>query len=78
MVIILILGRGFGRRGVIAGSMAADFQSWKYGAFTPRAGVFATLTSLGSLGLFIRRAVAFAACVAAIAALVAWAGGVGG
>jgi len=33
------------------GSMAAAFQSWMYGAFTPAAGVFATLTSLGMLGL---------------------------
>lgn len=29
--------------------MAAAFQSWMYGGFTPAAGIFATLTSLGML-----------------------------
>lgn len=33
-----------------SGSIAAAFQSWMYGGFTPAAGVFATLTSLGMLG----------------------------
>ena len=30
--------------------MAAAFQAYMYGGFTPAAGVFATLTSLGMLG----------------------------
>lgn len=32
------------------GTLAAAFQSWAYGGFTPAGGIFATLTSLGMLG----------------------------
>lgn len=34
----------------LLGSLAAAFQAWAYGAFTPAGGIFATLTSLGMLG----------------------------
>lgn len=33
------------------GSIAAGFQAWAYGGFTPAGGIFATLTSIGMLGL---------------------------
>lgn len=49
--------------------MAAAFQSWMYGGFTPAAGIFATLTSLGMLGLAMP-VVAIPSAI--IATLVAW------
>ena len=33
------------------GSLAAGFQSFMYGGFTPAGGIFATLTSLAMLGI---------------------------
>lgn len=35
---------------VISGSLAAGFQSWMYGGFTPAGGIFAVLTSIGAIG----------------------------
>jgi len=48
-----------------------------YGGFTPAAGIFATLTSLGMLGLLNPLAVVIAAVVAMVVALIVWACGVG-
>jgi len=54
------------------GSLAAAFQSWAYGAFTPAGGIFATLTSLGMVG-FLAPAVALSgAGVATATTLLAW------
>lgn len=78
VVVIILLGLGFGPAGIIIGSLAAGFQSWMYGGFTPAAGIFATLTSLGMLGCFMPAAVALAACIATVMAFVVWACGVGG
>lgn len=44
-----------------------------YGAFTPAAGIFATLTSAAALGLLMWYAVLFAAIVATGVAAAAWA-----
>jgi hypothetical protein len=74
---ILVLSLGFGPLGVVAGSTAAGFQAWMYGGFTPAAGIFATLTSLGMLGLMMPAAVAFAASFATIVAFLVWAFGIG-
>ncbi len=74
IIMITVLSLGFGPIGVVAGSTAAAFQAWMYGGFTPGAGIFATLTSLGMLGLMMPAAVTFAACIATV---VAWAYGVG-
>jgi hypothetical protein len=57
--------------------MAAGFQSWMYGAFTPAGGVFATLTSLGMLGLAAPAFVLGAAAVATVVSVVVWACGAG-
>ncbi|KAG9512434.1 hypothetical protein KCU98_g17381, partial [Aureobasidium melanogenum] len=43
----LLLRVGFGSKGIVSGSVAASFQSTRYGAFTPRGGIFARLTGLG-------------------------------
>lgn len=77
-VVLLVIGLGFGPFGIVAGSFAAAFQSWMYGAFTPAAGIFATLTSLGMLGVMAPWLLLSAACLATIAALIVWACGVGG
>ncbi|KAM0721325.1 hypothetical protein Q7P37_003029 [Cladosporium fusiforme] len=47
----LVLCLGFGPSGIAAGSLAAAYQAWAYGAFTPAGGIFATLTSLGMIGV---------------------------
>jgi len=63
--LFICLGLGFGPIGVIGGmllfprifglltllgSLAAGFQSYMYGDFTPAGGIFATLTSMAMLG----------------------------
>jgi hypothetical protein len=54
-IAIFLLGLlGFGPKGIIPGTLAAAFQSWAYGGFTPAGGIFATLTSLAMLGYFMR------------------------
>ncbi|KAG9700669.1 hypothetical protein KCV03_g9215, partial [Aureobasidium melanogenum] len=49
LTLTLLLRVGFGSRGIVPGSAAASFQRLRYGAFTPRGGYFARLTSLGML-----------------------------
>ncbi|KAI6580598.1 hypothetical protein MCOR06_009499 [Pyricularia oryzae] len=68
---------GFGPRGVIAGTLAAAFQSWMYGGFTPAGGLFAVFTSMGMLGILMPAAALLAALVACGLAAVVWAFGVG-
>jgi len=73
LVMFTLLAIGFGSSGIIAGSLAAGFQSWMYGAFTPAGGVFAVLTSIGMMGFFatpqVVGAVVVASVVTAIVAL---------
>lgn len=54
------------------GSLAAAFQGWAYGAFTPAGGIFATLTSLGMVGFLAPPVALFGACVATAATFGAW------
>ncbi|EHA51445.1 hypothetical protein MGG_07376 [Pyricularia oryzae 70-15] len=68
---------GFGPGGVIAGTLAAAFQSWMYGGFTPAGGLFAVFTSMGMLGILMPAAALLAALVACGLAAVVWAFGVG-
>jgi hypothetical protein len=60
-----------------SGSVAAAFQGWMYGGFTPAAGIFATLTSMAMLGILQPFIVLFSALVATGVALGVWAWGVG-
>lgn len=52
--------------------MAAAFQSWMYGGFTPAAGIFATLTSLGMLGAASPLFALISAVVATLGAWLTW------
>jgi hypothetical protein len=54
------------------GCFAAAFQGWAYGAFTPAAGLFATLTSLGMVGFLAPAVALFGAGVATATTFVAW------
>ncbi|KAI2795085.1 hypothetical protein POX_a01689 [Penicillium oxalicum] len=49
--VLAVLNVGFGPLGIISGSLAAGFQSFMYGGFTPAGGIFAILTSLGMRGI---------------------------
>ncbi len=55
---------------VTTGSLAAAFQSWMYGGFTPAGGVFATLTSVGMLGVAMPMYAVGAASIATIVAVI--------
>jgi hypothetical protein len=50
--------------------MAAGFQSWMYGGFTPAGGVFAVLTSIGMIGVFQPVPVASASVIASLVTVV--------
>ncbi|GAM41997.1 hypothetical protein TCE0_043r15580 [Talaromyces pinophilus] len=60
VVMMIVMSLGFGPRGIVAGSIAAAFQSFMYGGFTPAGGIFATFTSMAMLGTFIMPLVIFA------------------
>ncbi|KAI9765208.1 MAG: hypothetical protein M1840_007700 [Geoglossum simile] len=77
VVMVITLSAGFGPSGIVAGSMAAGFQAWMYGAFTPAGGIFATLTSLGMLGLAAPAFVQGASAVATVVSVIVWACGAG-
>ncbi|KAH7133982.1 hypothetical protein EDB81DRAFT_886792 [Dactylonectria macrodidyma] len=77
VVCTAILFLGFGSAGVGAGTVAAAFQSWAYGGFTPAAGIFATLTSMAMLGTLEPAAAIFSAFIATAVAVVAWVNKVG-
>jgi hypothetical protein len=53
-------------------SLAAAFQGWAYGAFTPAGGILATLTSLGMVGFLAPAVALFGAGVATVTTFVAW------
>ncbi|CAG8947300.1 unnamed protein product [Penicillium salamii] len=69
VVMGLIMVLGFGPSGIVLGSLAAGFQSFMYGGFTPAGGIFATLTSMAMLGTLMPAALVIAVLVAT---LVAW------
>lgn len=59
------------------GTLAAAFQSYMYGGFTPAGGIFATLTSLGMLGVLMPLEVGLASLSATAITVIVWACGVG-
>ena len=61
----------------LIGTLAAAFQSWAYGGFTPVGGIFATLTSLGMLGLLMPIEVCASAIIATLVTVIVAACGVG-
>ncbi|KAL8369815.1 hypothetical protein RB595_000250 [Gaeumannomyces hyphopodioides] len=76
LVSLILWTLGFGPLGVGIGSLAAGFQSWAYGAFTPAGGLFALFTSMTMLGtlnpLFGLIAAAVATFVAVIVGVCRW------
>lgn len=56
----------------LQGSLAAAFQGWAYGAFTPAGGIFATLTSLGMVGFLAPVVALSGAGVATATTFVVW------
>lgn len=54
------------------GSMAAAFQTWMYGGFTPAGGLFATLTSFAMLGILAPLVVLVGAFFATLVAVIVW------
>ncbi|PON27161.1 hypothetical protein TGAM01_v204110 [Trichoderma gamsii] len=76
-VCTLILCLGFGPAGIGAGTIAAAFQSYMYGAFTPAGGIFATLTSMAMLGTMMPPAAILAAVIATGVAILVWVWGIG-
>ncbi|KAI1635634.1 hypothetical protein F4809DRAFT_612860 [Biscogniauxia mediterranea] len=78
VVFSLVGFMGFGLQGVGLGSLAAAFQSYMYGGFTPAGGVFATLTSMAMLGRLMPAATLAAVVAATVVAVLVWAGGGGG
>ena len=58
-------------------TLAAAFQSWAYGGFTPAGGIFATLTSMGMLGTLMPVQVICSVMVATVVAVVVWLCGAG-
>ena len=58
-------------------TLAAAFQSWAYGGFTPAGGVFATLTSMAMLGTLMPVQVLCSVVLATVVAVVVWACGAG-
>ncbi|KAI0598748.1 hypothetical protein F4775DRAFT_554196 [Biscogniauxia sp. FL1348] len=77
LVCSLILLLGFGAPGIGLGTLAAAFQSYMYGGFTPAGGLFATLTSMAMLGTLMPAAALAAAVVATGVAGIVWACGAG-
>ncbi|KKP01092.1 hypothetical protein THAR02_06793 [Trichoderma harzianum] len=71
-ICILILCLGFGPVGIGAGTLAAAFQSYMYGAFTPAGGIFEMLTSMAMLGILMPAAAILAAVIATGAAILIW------
>ena len=75
ITVTIILSLGFGPSGIVAGSLAAAFQAWMYGGFTPAGGIFATMTSIGMLGLAMPTAALAAVLLATVVTAIAWACG---
>ncbi|KGO43847.1 hypothetical protein PEX1_038840 [Penicillium expansum] len=79
LVMALLMFLGFGPVGIVAGllcqflwSLAAGFQSFMYGGFTPAGGIFATLTSMAMLGTLTPPGVLVASILATGVAVVVW------
>jgi len=72
LMITILMTMGFGPGGILSGSLAAAFQSWMYGGFTPAAGIFATLTSVGMLGFATPIFTGVAALTATLVAFLTW------
>lgn len=77
LVLILLSCVGFNVPGVGAATLAAAFQSWAYGGFTPAGGIFATLTSMGMLGTLMPVQVILSAMLATVVTVIVWACGAG-
>ncbi|KAB8078122.1 hypothetical protein BDV29DRAFT_166927 [Aspergillus leporis] len=77
IVMTIIMTLGFGPSGIVAGSLAAAFQSFMYGGFTPAGGIFATLTSMAMLGTFMFPAFILASIFATGVSVLVWKLGVG-
>ncbi|KAJ5771683.1 hypothetical protein N7520_002212 [Penicillium odoratum] len=77
IVITIILCLGFGPAGIVPGSLAAGFQSYMYGGFTPAGGIFATLTSMAMIGVFMPSIVILAGTLATVVAVIVWKVGYG-
>ncbi|PGH11356.1 hypothetical protein AJ80_07147 [Polytolypa hystricis UAMH7299] len=77
LITMLLLCLGFGPAGILPGSLAAAFQSWMYGGFTPAGGLFATCTSIAMLGLVMPAVVGVAVVLAGLITFVAWECGLG-
>ena len=60
-----------------AATLAAAFQAWAYGGFTPAGGIFATLTSMGMLGYLVPVQVVASAMLATAVTVIVWACGAG-
>lgn len=73
--LITIIAAEFHKLICSTGSAAAYFQSWMYGGFTPAGGIFATLTSMGMLGVLMPLEVIFSSTVATIVAVMVWKNG---
>ena len=52
--------------------MAAGFQSYMYGGFTPAGGIFATLTSMAMLGALVPMLLIVAVAMASLVAVIVW------
>lgn len=72
VIVAFVASLGFGPVGITAGSAAAVFQAFAYGAFTPAGGIFATLTCLGMTGMLIPLTAAVASVLATIVATFTW------
>ncbi|KAA6409168.1 MAG: ifi-6-16 domain-containing [Lasallia pustulata] len=77
VVLLLLFAVGFNPSGIGAGTLAAGFQSYAYGGFTPAGGIFATLTSMAMLGFLSPLEVGLAAVSATAVTMTVWACGVG-
>jgi hypothetical protein len=59
------------------GSLAAAFQAFMYGGFTPAGGIFATLTSMAMIGKLERRVAIVAVISATVVSVIVWYCGTG-
>ncbi|KAJ5225382.1 hypothetical protein N7468_006607 [Penicillium chermesinum] len=72
VVVTICLCLGFGSGGIVVGSLAAAFQSFMYGGFTPAGGIFATLTSMAMLGTFLLPVVLLGCIIATGVGVAVW------
>ncbi|PHH72743.1 hypothetical protein CDD80_4286 [Ophiocordyceps camponoti-rufipedis] len=72
IVIFIIPWLGFGPAGIVLGSLAAWFQSFMYGGFTPAGALFAQLTSIAMTGMLFPLALILAAVIATVVVIIVW------